>query len=324
MNQKIVAWTLAAAALVIISHVGCTPRHGDDVRVALLNECPVFKGGAESGGPALDSAIVVGEAVAGELLRTAAQVAKAAGQTHSTAPIAGSTADYFYFTDGKGDLHANLRQWRCLVVLVSDLQASPLGGALPNATDVYGAYRIYLEATIHFSSDRTALEFKPIMLRYRGAAEASLLGSAARDLNFQITLKKPGADKAFAATGLEFKSLVPGPTHELRADSLGAPFAKRTGWLPAHPLDDTIKLALAQEVARTRAETSKATAAAALKPVGTTALPRPSVQGPTTVTVSITETREGSVFWKFIGETLEAIAPALFKAASPAAEGTHP
>ena len=312
MNRS--RWMLGSAgavALLVVSHLGCTPTRSDDVRVALMPQCPVSKGTTETGGGPTELAIAVGELAVGPLVRTAAQLAKAAGQAHSSAPISGATADHYFRTDGRGHLLANAARWGCLVVLVKDLRAGAAASAPQSGADEFGGYRIFLEATIHRSADATALEFRPVTLRYRAAAESSPLGSAARDLNFQISMSRPGAKEPFASALLNFKSLLPGPTQELRIDSLGTEFAKRTGWLPAPTVDASVQRVLQQETAAPGSRTMPNSKAEPPPP--------PSLQGPTSIQVSIVETREGSVLWKLLGETLEGIVPSVLGDHAPAA-----
>lgn len=252
MKHKAWWWSAAAVAFVVAAQIGSTPTRSDDVRVALLNDCPVAKGSLESGAALAETAVALGNAPAAAAVGVAAQVAKAYGQPHVSPPLDGGTADHFYFSDGQGQLFVNAQRWRCLVVMVKDLRASAVAPApsdapasAPVATDDYAGYRLYVEAMIAHTPDRTAFELKPVTLRFRQAAEPSWLGSSARDLALTIRFAKPGAKEPFASTLFEFKSLVPAASAEWRDEALGTRFAKRSGWLPAHPVDDAIKSALA-------------------------------------------------------------------------------
>jgi hypothetical protein len=305
MKHKAWWWGAAAVAFVVAAQIGSTPTRSDDVRVALLNDCPVARGSIESGAALAEAAVALGNAPAVAVaVAAAAQIAKAYGQPHVSPPLDGTTAEHFYFTDGQGKLFVNAQRWRCLVVMVKDLRAPVAPNApadapastpasTPAAADDYAGLRLYFEAVITHTADRAAFELKPVTLRFRQAAEPAWLGSSARDLALAIRFNKPGAKEPFASTVFDFKSLVPGAAAEWRDEALGARFAKRSGWLPAYPVDDAIKNALSA------AQSQKA------------------LLGPTNVTVSVVEARDGSLLWKLFGDVIESVAPTL-KAPPPA------
>lgn len=293
MARKVLWWAGAAAALIVVAQIGTTTSRSEDLRVAVLDQCRVAKGRAESGGGAAAAAIALGNASAGVALSAAAQIAKAYGQPHVSPPLAGATADHFYYTDGKGNLFANNeKSWRCVAVMVKDLRAPTAASAAPAPADAdeYSGYRFYFEALISHSADRAAFEIKPVLLRFRQPQQASLLGSSARDLSLTLSFSKPGAKEPFAQTVFDFKALLPSATTELRAEDLGSEFAKRSGWLPAYPLDDTITRALA---------------------VPQAAPSKHAVLAPTNLLVTVVESREGSLLWKLLGDVLNAVTPTI-------------
>lgn len=295
MKHKAWWWGAAAVAFVVAAQIGSTPTRSDDVRVALLSDCPVAKGSLESGAALAEAAVGLGSAPAAAAVAAAAQVARAYGQPHVSPPLDGTTAEHFYFTDGQGKLFVNAQRWRCLVVIVKDLRAATAPQApadapasAPAATDDYAGYRLYFEAQIVHTPDRAAFELKPVTLRFRQAAQPTWLASSARDLALGIRFHKPGAKEPFASTVLEFKSLLPAANAEWRDEALGARFAKRSGWLPAYPVDEAIKSVLAAPPA---------------------APPQKALLGPTNVTVSVVEARDGSLLWKLLGGVFESVAP---------------
>lgn len=302
MKHKACWWSAAAVAFVIAAQIGSTPTRSDDVRVALLNDCPVAKGSIESGAALAEAATVLGNAPAAAAVGVAAQVAKAYGQPHVSPPLDGTTAEHFYFTDGQGQLFVNVQRWRCLVVIVKDLRASTVAAApadapasAPAATDDYAGYRFYFEAVIAHTPDRAAFELKPATLRFRQAAQPSWLGSSARDVALTIRFTKLGAKEPFASTVFDFKSLVPAANAEWRDEALGTRFAKRSGWLPAYLVDEAIKGALATPPASP---------------------PQRALLGPTNITVTVVEARDGSLLWKLLGGVFESVAPT-FKPSPP-------
>lgn len=292
-------WAAALAALVIGVQIGTTPKRSDDLRVALMNECPVAKGALESGGAA-QIVSVFADAAASAVLKTAVQVARAYGQPHASPPRVGATAEHFYLLGPRGEVMVNRQVWNCLVVVVEDLRAAPTPASNASAADddgvrdPYTRERVFLEARIVHSAEGSAFELQPVTLRFRASAEPSLLGSAARDLQFDVAFSTPGASAPFARTVVDFRALVPSAKAQWRSDQLGTELAKRSGWLPAPPLG-TALAARAQELK-------------AAKPGGEAR--RTSVHGPTTVTVSLVETREGSVLWKWFGDLLESFSSA--------------
>ncbi len=297
MKHKAWWWGAAAVAFVIVAQFGSTPARSDDVRVALLSDCPVAKGSLESGAGVAEAAIALGSAPAAAAVAAAAQVAKAYGQPHVTPPLDGATADHFYFTDGRGNLFVNAQRWRCLVVVVKDLRATAappaptdVPASAPAAGDDFAGYRVYFEAVIAHTPDRAAFELKPVTLRFRQAAERSWLGSSARDLALAVRFNKPGAKEPFASAVFDFNALIPAANAEWRDEALGARFAKRSGWLPAYPVDDAIKSALAAPPASP---------------------PQKALLGPTNISVSVVEARDGSLLWKLLGGVLESVVPAL-------------
>lgn len=301
MKYKSLWWGAAAVAFVVAAQIGSTPTRSDDVRVALLGECPVAKGSLESAAALAESAVALGGAPAAAVA-AAAQIAKAYGQPHVSPPLDGTTAEHFYFTDGQGKLFVNAQRWRCLVVMVKDLRApgAPAAPAdapasAPAATDDYAGLRLYFEAVIVHTPDRAAFELKPVTLRFRQAAEPSWLGASARDLALTVRFAKPGAKEPFASTLFDFKSLVPAANAEWRDEALGARFAKRSGWLPSYPVDEAIRNVLSA------AQSQKA------------------LLGPTNVTVSVVEARGGSLLWKLFGDVIESVAPTLKAPPSPPA-----
>jgi hypothetical protein len=301
-------WIGALAALVVAAHIGTTPRRSDDLRVALLPQCPVARGGLESGAGAAEIAAALGDAVAGAAIKSALQVARAYGQAQVSAPRSGATAEHFHLLLGRGDIVVNKQIWSCLVVSVGDLRpasAAPADGGPP--ADAHTRDRVYLEARIVHAADGSAFELQPVTLRFREAADASVLGSAARDLRFDIDFVTPGNKEPFARATLDFAALVPGADAQWGVDRLGAPLAKRSGWLSApavgKALDDRAR-ALKAEAAKPKAEPARA-----------------SAQTPSTVHVTLVETREASVLWKFVANLLEAFEgkPAASPAAAPPA-----
>jgi hypothetical protein len=318
MDKKLLAWGAAAAVLLTVSQVSCTPRRSDDVRVELKPNCPVARGTVESGARLPDIPVAVGEAVAKPLVQLVAQVAKSAAQGHSSPALSGSWADYYYVTDGKGQLQANRPRWGCLVVQVRDLRAQRAAPAAEPAADPAASARVYLEAAIEFSADGEAFELQPQTLRFREPMEGGLLASAARDLAFRIDFRQPGVAAPHAATTLDFRSIVPDPQTQLGRQELAWPVAKRTGWLPGPPVDDAVRLVLAQESARLAktpgvAEVAKAPRAAeAAAGPGAAEAAKSALRAKlakSTVTVAIVETREGSMFWKLMAETFEGVLP---------------
>jgi hypothetical protein len=306
MKYKALSWSAAAVAFVVAAQIGSTPTRSDDVRVAVLSDCPVAKGSIESGAALAEAAIALGNAPAAAAVTAAAQVAKAYGQPHVSPPLDGTTAEHFYVTDGQGKLFVNAQRWRCLVVMVKDLRQSTAAAAPADApasaagaaTDDYAGYRLYFEAVIAHTPDRAAFELKPVTLRFRQAAEPSWLGSSARDLALSVRFAKPGAKEPFAVAVFDFKSLVPAANAEWRDEALGARFAKRSGWLPSPALDESIKSALS---------TPPATP------------PQKALLGPTNISVSVVEARDGSLLWRLLGGVLESVAPTLKPAPAPPA-----
>jgi hypothetical protein len=217
---KKLLWLGGLIAFVIAAQIGSTPRRSDDLRVALMSQCPVSKGSLESGGVAVEIAAAIADAATGAAVTTAAQIAKAYGQAHASTPRTGATAEHFHLLNGRGELLVNKQIWNCLVITVKDLRAADAAAA-DGASDPYAQDRVFLEARIVYAADGSAFELQPVTLRFRGSAEPSLLGSAARDLQFEITFSAPGAKEPFARTVLDFQSLVPSTGVQWSVDRLG-------------------------------------------------------------------------------------------------------
>lgn len=286
-------WLGGLVAFVIAAQIGGTPRHSDDLRVALMSQCPVAKGSLESGGGAVEIAAAIADAAAGGALKTAAQVAKAYGQAQVSAPRTGATAEHFHLLNGRGDVLVNRQIWNCLVITVKDLRSPPAPVA-DAASDPYGQDRVFLEARIVHAADGSAFELQPVTLRFRGSADPSWLGSAARDLQFDIAFSTPGAKEPFARTVIEFRALRPSADGSWNVDRLGSELAKRSGWLPAPAAGPTLA--------------ARVQALKALKPGSEP--PRTSVHSPTTVHVSLVERRDASVLWRLIGDLLDSFSSA--------------
>lgn len=283
-------WLGGLVAFVIAAQIGSTPRRSDDLRVALMSRCPVSTGALESGGVAVEIAAAVADAATGAALKTAAQVAKAYGQAQASTPRAGATAEHFHLLSGRGEVLVNKQIWSCLVIAVKDLRATD-AAPTDGASDPFSRDRVFLEARIAHAADGSAFELQPVTLRFRRSADASLLGSAARDLQFDIAFSTPGAKDPFARAVLDFPSVVPTADMQWSVDRLGTELAKRSGWLPAPPVHSSLA-ARAQELK-------------ALKPGGEPR--RTSVHSPTTVQVSLVERRDASVLWKYLGELLDSL-----------------
>jgi hypothetical protein len=282
-------WAGGLAALAVAAHIGTTPKRSDDLRVAVMSDCPLAKGALESGGGS-ELVAAITDAAASAAIKVAAQVVGAYGQAHVSPPRTGATAEHFYLLDPAGQLLVNRQIWACLVVSVKDLRGAPRA---EGARDPYTADRVFLEARIVHAADGSAFELQPVTLRFREPAESSLLGSAARDLRFDIAFNVPGAKEPFARAAIDFAAMVPSADAQWGIDKLGSELAKRSGWLPAPP---TANVPPKNEARRTRAH------------------------GPTTVQVSLVETREASVLWKFFGGLLDAVAaPGEAAAPKPAA-----
>lgn len=293
LPSKKLRWAAGVVVVLLVAHIGIAPRRSDDLRVALTSECPVARGALESGAIAVDAAVAFGQAVTAASIQTAARLAKAYGQPHSSRPLEAATSEHFHVLSNRGELLVNRQVWGCLVVAVKDLRAparSP--GSVEAARDPYVGERVFLEARIVHSADGGAFEIQPLTLRFRGAAEPSLLGSSARDLRFDVTLAVPGAKGPFARTVLDFSALVPSTETELGVGALGSMLAKRSGWL-AGP---QVGAGLQKQIDTFKAQP-------------TTEARRLSAQTPTTVRVSLVETREASVLWRYLGDVLEAFTP---------------
>ncbi len=306
MNTRLLAWGGFAAALLLLSQAGLTPDRSDDLRVALLPICPVAGGSVESGAGAAAAAVALGETLALPLVKAAAQAAQKAAAGHASPALVGSAAGHYFVSNGAGKVQVN-GLWGCLQVAVVDLRARSApeaAAAAGSAKDAWDGYRVYLEAEIVTAPDGRAFQLLPRTLRFKSAAESALLGSKARDLAFQVALTSPGQGQPFATTTLDFRSLLPSPAGwGLR--ELGAPPAKSSGWLPAPAVDEAARRTLAQEAAARARGPARRDAAE----------PTARKLGPTTVTVSLVETREGSLLAGFVADTLASVVPSL---ASPA------
>jgi hypothetical protein len=286
VNKRMLWWASGAVAFVVAAHIGSTPKRSDDLRVAVLDSCPVAKGSLETS--VSEAAVaVLGTAPAAAALAAAVQVAKSYGQPHASPTLEGATADHFYFTDNEGQIYVNTQRWRCLVVMVKDLRTETevMSTAISTSSraDAFARYRVYFEALITHSPDRTALELSPVTLRFRQPAEAVWFGSSARDLALTIRIGRPGAKEPIASTVFTFRALVPSADSEWRDEALGAQFAKRSGWLPTPPMDSSVMSAVGKR--------------------------QKMVQGPTNISVSLVETREGSLLWKLVGNVVDSVLP---------------